>query len=321
MTAATKPHIELSNSSNNQIASCPRKYQIRKRFQHAASDFDDSLAAMGGRAVHVYLQTLMAGGNEQDAELAFFWEWNFQTETSDNDKNRKFRGFEANLFTAKAAAKEMVIDPDAIAKVKHEGEIVPAIECKFNIILSHPNWANDYHYRGAIDFITYYAYNDMYTVYDIKTNRRSMLNADHVYKYDTQTIPYGLVIQHATGKDLQSFTASYVDLYVDVVEPRYQVFSYPRKIDDVQRWLDHQIRMIEDIEKYHNRDAWPRSINGCVFFQKPCGFFKVCDYEEPAMLQSALLGFAEPKPPIPYGEWLTMNIDCETMSVVGRSKQ
>lgn len=305
---STKPIIGLSNSSDGELDYCPRKYQLRKRFLHPDNKFDDSLAAMGGRAIHCYIQSIMAGATEDEAAWEFFKEWDFSIEAADSPWNQQHRSMEACYRTATALTKQLNINATEIAQFQVGDEIKKGIEVKFNIIISHTKWDNDYHYRGAIDLVTWHDYHQMFTVYDIKTHRNPTSENTFRYKWDTQTIPYGLVIAHLSGQDITNFAANYILAYVDIIEPTSELIPFNRTKEDIQYWIDSIYRRIRDVEYYYKRDVWPRSVSGCNAYNKPCRFWKLCDIADPVEMQRALLYGGEAQPVKPFGEWITLNL-------------
>jgi hypothetical protein len=267
---------------------------------------------MGGRAIHGYIQDYMSGLSSAEMEANFFFNWDFNVEAEDSDWNRSNRGMEACLVSARAAITQLGLSPDHIAKLTIEGAIVPAIEVKFNIIIQRKDWANEYHYRGSIDLITYSQYHDSWAVYDIKSHRdESNIPIAYKYKYDTLSIPYWLVIAQITGKRLDNFQAHYMPVFVDVVRPTAELVQFTRTNKDVEHWLSSTVRQIEQIEKYHADKVWPRSTTGCDAYRKPCAFFKYCDIEEHSPLQLSLLKFGEPQIPKPFGEIITLTLSLD----------
>lgn len=317
----SKPVIELSHSSNAQIDSCPRKYQIRKRFLWPRdTDRDDSLAAMGGRAIHVYLQTLYAGGDETDAHVNFFHEWDFALEATARPLDRTTRGMEHCLMTCYYLTAQLHPDPKRTAKVdlSHIGRgVEAAIEVKFNIIISHRDWKHDYHYRGLIDLIEFDPVTGVFTTTDIKTHRAPRPNTEHRYKHSTQTVPYGLVVEALTGFNGEApliFTTRYIDAFVDLVSPRLELFTFTKTQQTVNEWLESTALRIEKLERIADAAVWPRSETGCDTYGKPCAFYSLlCDVEDPTLLQETILGFADAVPPSPFNEWFTINIDMTEM--------
>jgi PD-(D/E)XK nuclease superfamily len=306
----TKPAIEISYSSINELHSCARKYQIRKRFQHSQSNWDASIASMGGQAIHKYIQAIASGASTEEATIEFFFAWDFDVEVADSEYNRQSRGLEACLHSARFAVETLGINPANTAMIRMGELSIPAIELKANIILTSDKWKNDYHYRLAIDLITHNKLGDTYTVYDIKSHRdTSTMPLEYKYKYDLQTVPYGLVVAQIVGKRIDSFSANYIPIFVDAANPRAEVISFMRTQSDMEHWLDTTKRQIEQIELYHERDVWPRTTTGCDAYRKPCKYFKYCHIENPYQLQLALLAFGEAKPVEPFGEIITLKLE------------
>lgn len=314
-----KPFKELSHSSAAQFDSCARKYQIRKTFQWPAnSEREDSLAAMSGRAIHVYLQSLYAGGDEDAAHYNFFTEWDFFIEASARPEDRRTRNMEAALLTAHYLAAQLQPDPRRVARVdlSHLGISAPqpAIEVKFNIILSHADWTHDYHYRGLIDLIEFDPDHGLFTTADIKTHRAPRDNTEHRYKRSTQTVPYGLVVEALTGDSLMdsptSYNVRYIDAFVDLVSPRLSLFNFIKTQTHINDWLRATALRCERMERLANWPVWPRSETGCDAYGRPCQFYSLlCDIPDRQMLQETILGFNPPPPPSSWNEWFTINID------------
>lgn len=305
-----KPVVELSHSSVKKIDHCPRKYQIDKMFMHPAdTQWEGSLAATSGTAIHNYYQALLAGKTLEEAAMAFYLAWDFEIEDRDTDANRRYRDFYASYHTAKYFAETVPPAPESIAKVQRNGELVPAVEVKFNIILRSERWSNDYHYRGAIDWVTYNANNNRFKTVDCKTHRNNTKNNDYRYRWDIQTVPYGLVIAHLTGGDVADFDTEYCSIYTDIAAPRVEQLPFHKTREDVMNWFQQVQLRIQQIEQYYNSPVWPRSISGCDVYNKPCRHYKYCEVADPVMLQNAILGFSEPKEPEPFGEWLVMEIN------------
>jgi PD-(D/E)XK nuclease superfamily len=306
----SKPIIEISYSSMNEIHSCARKYQIRKRFEHSQSNWDASIASMGGNAIHRYIQAIAAGMTTNEADIEFFYAWDFNVEVADSQYNRDARGMEACLISAKHAVDALGINPENVARIVTGGISVPAIEVKANIILNSSSWVNEYHYRLAIDLIMHNKLGDTYSVYDIKSHRdTSTLPLDYKYRYDLQTVPYGLVVAEICGKSIDSFQAHYLPIFVDSIQPRSEIINFTRTHSDLEHWLDATKRQIEQIEQYYMRDVWPRTTTGCDAYRKPCKYFKYCHIENPYQLQLALTAFGPPKKAEPFGEIITLHMD------------
>lgn len=326
--AQKKPIIELSYSSWSTLRGCARRYQLLKRFKHPKYAWENGLPAVGGSAVHSYIQSRCIGESHEKASYEFFKSFNFEVEAMDSDYNRKFRAMEDCYASAINAYEKLQITPDEVAKITVGDEDRFCIEVAFNIIISSPKFENDYHFRGFIDIVKFQSFGSVYSVGDFKTQRSTQeadetVDLSHVYRYDDQLIPYGLVIaaleQHKRGdfstdgtqliEKIPNFKTHFYSIYIDVVNSFLKEYTFNRTKDDVKGWLQKLIIDISAIESYHTQEVWPRTHNGCSFFFKPCRFFKNCEVEDHEIMQDLLLNNHEPAPPKPVVPWVTINLE------------
>lgn len=307
-----RPVVNLSYSSHKTIRHCPRRWQMAKQFHQPKYDNEDNHAATGGKAGHEYIQTLLAGGSEQDACMRFFETYDFEGEANASEYNRKYRTFEAQLYAAQELHRHIGLTPDDVAKVNVNGNLLPAIELKFKFVIDNPANANIYTYRGLIDLATYSPITNRHIARDFKFHRDNKVmgdDASHKYQYDEQLVPYGLVLQHTTGKPINRFNVAYHTAYVDIVDAYPVSYTFEKTEADVHGWFTNLSLTIAMIESYYNNPVWPRSISGCDMFGKPCKFFRHCHLEDHDELQEAILGRRKPKPDPPFGEWITIELE------------
>lgn len=313
VSASGKPIIELSHSGLGNLLTCPRRYQLNKRFAAPDFEWDTGLPAVGGQAIHEYLQAKAIGASDDEATIAFFYAYDFNVEAQDSDKNRRERALEACLYSAQHAAELLAFDPAEVAQINVNGELRPAIETKFNLVIAHDSFQFEYHYRGAIDLVRYRLFGNQFIASDFKTHRNYRDggddNMEHKYKWDDQLIPYGLVIQHLQGGEFSAFQNTYYSLFVDINEPILKEYSFHRTREDVDRWVKKMLLIIGQIEQYGNDETWPRTGRGCDFFNNRCKFYKHCHLEDHDILQDALLGDHAPKPYKPYPAWVTVQME------------
>lgn len=317
-TADSKPMYDLSYSSNGELETCPRKYQIRKRFIQPKHSWEDGLAARGGQAIHEYIQTRLLTNDVEQARMAFFYAFNFNAEEEATSYTRDNRGFEACLHSAEATFADLNIDPTELAWFDIAGERKPGIEVKFEIVFRSENWNNDYRYRGAIDTVLYTSFFKRYKGIDYKTHRDYKMlssdNQDHKFKYNEQLVPYGLVVEHLAGRptdQFMEFDTDYHSIFIDIHKPDHRCYSFKRTSVDVQNWYERTVDLIERMDRYSQRAVWPRTGRGCESWGKPCAFFNKCDIEDPEEMQDRLLNYGEwePQVPKPFNPWITLYLD------------
>lgn len=288
-----KPIIDLSYSSANEITTCPRKYQLRKRFYQPDYGSQESfLVASAGTAIHEYIQSRLRGESHEYATFLFYQAYSFKAEADESDYNIRFRSLTPSYHTAVEAYTQMNVRPEHLATFSASDDpsakTLHGTEFKFAIKLTRPDWKYVYIYRGAVDLTTYTS-DGIYMAGDIKTHRNTNEDLSPSYKFSTQLIPYGLVIQYLTGQSLDKFAVRYYSIYVDLIEPKVVPYTFEKSASDVSAWLQSTLLQIANIETYADQHVWPRSLNGCMFFNKPCKFFSICHNSEPDTIQSELL--------------------------------
>lgn len=328
-TQKPKPKIELSYSSLNTHEFCPRRYQLTKLFKHPDYTWNTGLPAVGGSAMHEYLQARCVGKSHVEASVAFFSAFSFEVENNDSDWNKKYRNFEACYQSAIETYETLQIQPEEVAKIQVGDELRNAIECKFNIIISSKDLRYEYHYRGAIDLIKYQSFGNKFTVCDFKTQRSTReaddtVDLSHKHKFDTQLVPYGLIIafmlrlqaknyeynlDQSIIDEIPQFKTTYYSIYVDIINSFVKDYTFTRTKSDVRDWFDNLMRRIINIESYADREVWPRTMKGCDIFMKPCRFHKDCDVADHDVMQDLLLNNHEPAAAHNFGEWLTFRIE------------
>lgn len=316
-----KPMRDLSYSSNKELKTCARKYQIRKLFTQPKHSWETGLAAVGGTAMHEYIQNMLVTNDREQARLAFFYAYDFVAEEEATEFTRNTRAFEACLHAVEDAwFNKMNLDPSELAWFNINGERRPAIEVQFQIVFRNPAWACDYRHRGAIDTVLYNSFYKRYKAIDYKTHRDfkelSSENQDFKFKYDDQLVPYGLVIEQLTQGDLGpklEFDTEYHSIFIDIQNPDHRPYPFRRSMSDVHQWYERIVELIMRMESYNSREVWPRTGNGCESWGKPCTFFNKCHIEDPDELQKHLLGFGkwEPATPHTFNPWVTLYMDVD----------
>src|SRR5690606_22151168 len=101
-------------------------------------------------------------------------------------------------------------------------------------------------------------------------------DATPVYKYDSQQIPYGIVLEHVQGNAIDQFEVLYLDSYIDLVSPRVQEYKFLKDSTDIQEWLINTVLRVQRIQRAIEMDYFPRTDGGCMSWNRPCYFLDVC---------------------------------------------
>lgn len=308
MTRPTE-YLQVSYSSLNLFSSCERKFEFHKLFVNPSAR-EQTYAAAAGQAMHLGYQEYLATGDSSKAiwkllraypyELAFM-------------ELRDDRSIEACISSLERMIDFDVFHEFEVAKIMNpQGEAVPAIEVPFAIRLEGvvlPD-GRGIEFVGAIDAIMQHKMERQFCSLDIKTHRDTLKDATAKYVYNSQQTPYGIVINHLAGEALDSFKVLYLDVYLDLVEPRVTPYDYVRTDEDVQEWLLDTTLTAQRIQKSMQLQHFPRTAGGCVTYNRPCKYLDVCQSRDHESIERYLSMGADPDAvPHRIDPWIIAEID------------
>ena len=156
--------------------------------------------------------------------------------------------------------------------------IVPAIEVPFEIRfkgLTLPD-GRGVSFIGYIDAIMQHYMTRMFRTLDIKTTRMHVPDSTAKFKFDDQQIPYGIVVDHIAVGEIDSFEVLYLDCYIDLVEPKVNMYPFMKTQDDIQEWVANKMLQLQNLQRFMASDYFPRTGGGCMFYNKPCRYLEPC---------------------------------------------
>lgn len=298
-------HIRISHSSMGQLASCARKFELRKLYKQPPKvvTWDDS-AAQVGVALHTAYQDWLING---DADRAL-WVLGLHYPHSLIPDSSHDRSWEAAMSTLEAMIESVPMKEFELAMIKnHRGEIVPAVEVPFAFEFTGFTLPGDrkLFYVGYIDAIMIHKMTGMYRTMDIKTHRRRVSNPDAKFKFDGQQIPYGIALEHVQGLEIIEFEIFYLECFVDVLEPEISTHRYRKNQTHIQEWLANKVIQIRTLYNFLEMDLFPRTEHGCLAFNKPCAYIDICESRDKEVVQKWLLGGNKPEEEKPFEPWIS----------------
>ena len=274
--------IRVSYSSLGTFSSCARKFEFDKLYPRIRRAYEDNYAADVGSALHKGYQEFLIRGDEDTAIWEFMQAFPFEAEYS---QTNDYRSFEAALSTLEEMMHTIKMEEYRLAQIRHpNGEIVPAIEVPFEIRFKglhiapcerYPNGA-EFSIIGYIDAIMQHVVTDMYRTLDIKTSRMNLADPTGKYKFDTQQVPYGIVVDHVAQGVVDAFEVLYLDCYIDILEPRVKPLAFMKTRRDIEEWGLNKVIQFQQIARFAGADYFPRTENGCLFYNKPCRYLEPC---------------------------------------------
>lgn len=332
--------LRVSYSSLGTFSSCPRKFEFDKFYPKRDRSYEDNYAADVGKALHAAYQNYLIHGDQDKAILELMRTFPFELEYQ---QTNDYRSFDAALSTLEEMFAEIRMDEYELAQIKRPwtpnemadfairaahgdpligveptGLVVPAIEVPFEIRFKglvippcarYPEGAN-ISIIGYIDAIMRHHMTGLYRTLDIKTSRDNLKDATPKFKYDTQQVPYGIVVDHVAQGIVDEFEVLYLSCYVDLTEPRVDLYPFMKRRYDVEEWAMNKILQFQNMAKMAASDFFPRTDNGCLFYQKPCRYLEPCGSRDREELEAwFLLGEEPAKDRDDFHPWIVADVD------------
>jgi len=317
--ASTDRWLRVSYSSMNVFDSCRRKFEFQKLYPQRQSDHDN-YAADVGTAIHHGYQTFLVTGSRDKGVWAFLkdfpYEGEFMQEKDDRSCEAALSTLEAMFDSTDMSEWELATirrpnTTEEIAAGLSGGIEVPAVEVPFELRfrgLTLPNGMG-VAFTGFLDALMFNALTGEYRTLDIKTHRRYARDATAKYKFDSQQTPYGIIVEHLQGHPIEGFEVLYLDCFVDVAEPRVELYAFEKDKQDIQEWLTRRVLQIQELQRYMEMDFFPRTDSGCMSWNKPCYFLDVCESRHRDSIEAWLLAGEEPYVRTYEQPWVVAELD------------
>lgn len=301
--------FRVSYSSLNTASSCLRKFEFNKLYPRKARDGEEQFAADVGKAMHMAVQHWMIHGDEDAAlwtlmrNFPYLWEYS---------QIRDDRNLEACVSTLDRIIDSVDMDEWELVSIRLEdGSVVPAVEVPFEIRLEGLSLSDGrpFVYTGWIDAVMRHKGTGMIRTLDIKTNRSTTRDSTAKYKFDSQQIPYGIVVEHLQGNQIDEFEVLYLDCFIDLVEPRVTLYPFLKTQEDLQEWMMNTLLKVNAIQRSFQMDYFPRTDGGCLAWNRPCYFLDVCETRNREAIETWLLEGSEIAGDMPWDPWLVVELD------------
>ena len=300
---ATYPatELELSHSTLNSYHSCPRKLEFAKLFRYNLRT--RGTAGEAGNALHaaagVYLQnknkelaiwTLMY---EYPSDLCSnpLWNWSLEATYADLIQLMNYLDLHPELELAIIGDKQAVEVPFLI-NVKHNIKtLMPVV------------------YRGYIDFIFYDRLENQYKIVDLKGTTYSIKDIYTKWRWDSQCLPYALVLKRALDESINSLDVEYLVTKVHLLESSVIPLEYYKSQEDIQEWTQDLLVDLMTINSYIQTEWFPRRSTACLGFGKVCSFFDLCESRNLSTVKLMLASKEVKQTARPFDPWITLDLE------------
>lgn len=306
----TKPteYLEVSYSSLNLLDSCMRKFEFNKLYPRRPRD-PDQFAADVGTCLHRGYQDFLANQDEDRAIWEMMQSYPYLSEFSQRDD---YRSLEACISTLVEMCHEADMTEWEVMTIrKPDGEVVPAVEVPFELRLNGivlPD-GRGVAFTGFMDAAMRHKGHGKVRTLDVKTHRRQMEDATAKYRFDSQQVPYGICLEHIQGNAVEEFEVLYLDCFVDLVNPRINLYPFLKDSTDLQEWLINTVLGAQRIQRAMEMDYFPRTNGGCMNWNRPCYFLDVCQTRDRAAVEDWLLMGEAPEQRVKEAPWIVAEID------------
>lgn len=295
MAAPFQKEFRLSHSSRT--IGCDRKFYFRKFFP--GGDQNRELAPECGKALHTGYQNWLINKNREAAIAAMMLEYPIDLNTNCMD----VRSLEACYATLNNMLDANHLQQyDVATIICLDGVERPAIEVPFKITLRNEFLDEEETipivYIGYIDAILFDRLKTNYLTADVKTHRDNTFDLSPKFKFSTQCIPYGFTLEHMLGHQLQQFDINYIAAFLDILEPKTELYTFTKTREDIEEWM---LDVAIDIQKYktaYRINHWKRNGENCNSFYKKCSHFDYCEVRNIETLSTMRYGVPDVKPEV-----------------------
>lgn len=306
--------LRVSYSSLGTFSTCPRKFEFDKIYPRLPRD-GSSFAADVGSALHAGYQEFLTSHDRDKSTWALMKAYPYDLEFMESND---YRSIEACISTLDAMMDKSEVNEYSLAQIKNpRGEVVPAVEVPFEIRFKgldippcelYPYGAS-LSVIGYIDAIMQNVMTNLYRTFDIKTTRMSLNDATPKFKFDSQQVPYGIVVDHVAQGAVESFEVLYLDCYIDLLNPTVTLYPFMKTTNDVQEWVTNKMMQFQQMRQMILGGYFPRTDNGCLFYNRPCRYLEPCQSRDRASLTEWFLLGQEPAKDEEFDPWIIADID------------
>lgn len=285
-----------------------RKFEFNKLYPRRPRD-PDQFAADVGTCLHRGYQDFLANQDEDRAIWEMMQSYPYLSEFSQRDD---YRSLEACISTLIEMCHEADMTEWEVMTIrKPDGEVVPAVEVPFELRLNGivlPD-GRGVAFTGFMDAAMRHKGHGKVRTLDVKTHRRQMEDATAKYRFDSQQVPYGICLEHIQGNAVEEFEVLYLDCFVDLVNPRINLYPFLKDSTDLQEWLINTVLGAQRIQRAMEMDYFPRTNGGCMNWNRPCYFLDVCQTRDRAAVEDWLLMGEAPEQRVKEAPWIVAEID------------
>lgn len=261
----------LSHSSRGTLHTCPRKYQLYRLASESIAlekeaEIEQGVTFAYGTAVGIGIASVME--NKTDTQIAMDMFLGWDADLLDEDTKRK-----KSFWLAYFAVQRLVtmrdsgfLDDYELVYYEREGELVPAVELSFLIMLP-----DDFIYRGFVDVVLRHKITGDIMVLECKTS--SAVAQPAMYRNSGQAIGYSVVLDKLFPS-LSSYTVLYLVYESKTFD--YKQLPFQKSLFQRALWLQELLIDTQTISLYEEFETYPMHGESCYSYFRPCEYLSLC---------------------------------------------
>ena len=257
---------QLSNSSDELLHTCPRRYELYKLLDRTdESDVHTDFGSIVGEATQKYIVTR----SRQQAYLTAFAGWKKFLDDDAGEKQKKTFWYTLHAIDTFAEFFETEFHGFEVARFGEDKQ--PACELGFTI-----DCGDGYVYRGFLDSLLLHTQTGTLAVYEGKTTGSTANEA--VYKNRGQGLGYSLIVDAIStraGYTLSNtFAVNYAVYQSKLME--WVKYGFIKSHTDRANWIRQILLTVKHIQEYAEEQYFPQWGTGCYTYFRECPYYGNC---------------------------------------------
>ena len=254
-----------SYSMQKELKRCPRRFQLMKmRADNESSEREESVVFAFGHAVGAGVATYDETRNMGSAIFAAFLAWNVdlleEQETKEGRQNPK-RSIHHAIWALKVYQVFVEEETDL-----HEYEVV---QTESTVAI---DFEDGHYYIGHIDETLRHMGTGRYKVKENKTTAFSTVDPA-LYGNSEQALSYAVVLDSVGASEYDVLYTIYSS-----TEQRWIKFEFTKTHLAKAEWLQSQLFLHEQIDRYSEINFFPKNGDGCIAYGRRCEHYESCDF-------------------------------------------
>lgn len=276
---AIHPNLkQLSNSSNDTLHGCARRYELDKLSTRKDNATGDEHLDFG-KIVGLGVQELLTHGDTKRAVFAMFLKWKNMLDDDAGEGAKKTFWHALHAVDKFVGLQKGELSHYQLANLNGR----PATEVGFSV-----DCGSGFYYRGFIDAILINTFRKKLVIYEGKTTKNRTVH-EATFKNSAQGMAYSIVLDRIVeilGYALGSaYEVDYCVYKTSVME--WEIFHFLKSHTHRALWIKNILIDKKHVIEYATEEYFPMNGAYCYNFFKPCPHFDYCTISNAVLFKGA----------------------------------